>query len=325
MIDLVIVGIARRVFQCHSSNRSTPRPCYGHRLFDSYPMSRNHHISITGGSNRLLEEVRQSLTPGIQTQVLDAAVDVFGQHGNSMRVNLFACAIRELFRIVVAEMASDSDVRCCDWFVPDKTAKNGVTRKDRLRYAVHGGIAPDYVLDILNVDVEGSLKSATKLVNTLNRFTHVGEKTLAVSVTEANRVFRDSLQTVNELFGLIEELQRTVWQHLHDALVSEVSEALFQNVFDALDELSTHTSVDEAHVDDFQITRIDACEIIIEGAGIVDVRLQYGSNSDLKKDIGVISSDGFPFKFTARSSVLEPNEIMLSPNEIDFDNTKWWQ
>lgn len=272
----------------------------------------------------LVAQISGRLSGGLQRDILNAAVDLFVSSDNPLRTNLFACAIRELFRIVLAELAPDATVKKCCWFEPDSSARGGVTRKDRMRFAVQGGLPPGFVAGELNLDVEGELKLALQLINSLNKYTHVNPKTFNVAQDEGEQIFTHSMDTLDDLFGLIETLRDSVRRQLHDALTQEVSDALYENVYDALDELSTHTSVDEAQVEDFRVAEIGSDLIRLEGKGTVGVRLQYGSNSDLKKDIGVVTGDSFPFNFKAHARVTEPPRILLSPNDIEIDNSDWW-
>ncbi len=272
----------------------------------------------------LVTRIRSHLSDGLQRDILNAAVDLFVSSDNPLRTNLFACAIRELFRIVLAELAPDATVKKCCWFECDSNARSGVTRKDRMRFAVQGGLPLEFVAGELNLDVEGELKLALQLINALNKYTHVSSKTFNVAQDDGKQIFADSMETLDDLFSLIETLRDSVRRQLHDALTQEVSGALYENVYDALDELSTHTSVDETQVEDFWVVEIGSDLLRLEGEGTVGVQLQYGSNSDLKKDIGVVTGDSFPFSFKAEARVVEPLKILLSPSDIEIDNSDWW-
>lgn len=89
-----------------------------------------------------------------------------------------------------------------------------------------------------------------------------------------------------------------------------------------LDELSTHTYVDE--VDDIQINslNIGAEGVSVEGEGTVHVELNYGSEPDRDNDSGASSVDSFPFEFTVRlDSELQP----LSEPEISIDTSSFYE
>jgi hypothetical protein len=89
-----------------------------------------------------------------------------------------------------------------------------------------------------------------------------------------------------------------------------------------LDELSTHTLVDE--VDDIQVNSLDIGfeGISVEGEGTVHVELNYGSESDRESGLGASSFDSFPFKFAVRlNGELQP----LDEPEVSIDVSNFYE
>lgn len=93
-------------------------------------------------------------------------------------------------------------------------------------------------------------------------------------------------------------------------------EGVLYNIFlenlGELDELSTHTYVEEVSDVTIASINIEQNHTQVQGEGIVSVELNWGSNSDRANDEGVTSYDSFPFDF---SVVLDKD---LKPIEIEY-------
>jgi len=80
--------------------------------------------------------------------------------------------------------------------------------------------------------------------------------------------------------------------------IDELLSSYFIEEFpEELNELSTHTMMDEISDIDIDEIRIDGKSIFIKGDGVVSVELQYGSDSDQTSGDGNETSDNFPFEF----------------------------
>ena len=60
--------------------------------------------------------------------------------------------------------------RACTWFVPDDSAKNGITRRNRASYVIHGGLLPAYASGVLEIDVDHETKSLTAAIGRLSKY-----------------------------------------------------------------------------------------------------------------------------------------------------------
>jgi Holliday junction resolvase len=72
---------------------------------------------------------------------------------------------------------------------------------------------------------------------------------------------------------------------------------VLSNLPDELDELSTHTRIEE--ISDVDIDEIELSEnlIFVKGSGVISVELQFGSDGDRDRDFGFKNFDNFPFVF----------------------------
>ena len=89
-----------------------------------------------------------------------------------------------------------------------------------------------------------------------------------------------------------------------------------------LDELSTHTLVESINDIEIQDIQIQPGEIRALGSGIVQVRLQYGSDGDLRGDEGLATYDAFPFKFDL---TLDANLKPLEINHLEIDTSSFYE
>ncbi len=96
---------------------------------------------------------------------------------------------------------------------------------------------------------------------------------------------------------------------LHDIFLDDLGE---------LDQLSTHTYVEE--VSDVTITSINVeqNQTQVQGTGVVSVKLNWGSNSDRANDEGLTSYDSFPFDF---SIILDKDLKLIEVEHIRVDTS----
>jgi hypothetical protein len=57
-------------------------------------------------------------------------------------------------------------------------------------------------------------------------------------------------------------------------------------------------------------------KIRVLGDGVINVRLQYGSDSDVESDNGLVIYDAFPFKF---DMALDANLDLVEMNQLEID------
>jgi hypothetical protein len=102
--------------------------------------------------------------------------------------------------------------------------------------------------------------------------------------------------------------------------IENILYGIFINDLGELDELSTHTQIEE--VSDVTISSVDVEQnrIRVEGAGVVSVELNWGSNSDRARDEGFTVSDNFPFDFAI---VLDNNLNLLEVESINVDTSSY--
>ena len=108
-------------------------------------------------------KVASALKTPFQRSIFDAAVKSFNQTGNPLRLNNFATNLRELSRIMLADLAPDKNIKACGWFVQQygNDGKPFIERAQRIKYAVQAGLPDDFVQDTLEIDIGKTSKPAT--------------------------------------------------------------------------------------------------------------------------------------------------------------------
>ena len=109
-----------------------------------------------------------------------------------------------------------------------------------------------------------------------------------------------------------------------ETVLSEAISDYFINEFPSeIDELSTHSGIEAVEVEN--ISKIELFEdgtIHASGNGNIECTLQQGSNSDVRKDIGAVWEDSFPFTFTvildAEYDTEKPHNDRFSISEIQY-------
>lgn len=88
----------------------------------------------------------------------------------------------------------------------------------------------------------------------------------------------------------------------------------------ALEILSTHTRL--KNVDNIEISsiQIDAHGIHITGGFIIEVTLQYGSDGDQERDMGIEKYDSFPCDF----SLSLDKDLKITTGEFTFDTSSFY-
>lgn len=267
-------------------------------------------------SAQLVDDFARNLLVGAQRVLADA--------DNPIRLHMFATTIRELFSYSLHNLAPDAEITECAWFeqVPDTS---GPTRRQRVCYAIHGGLDPTFVTDTLLLDVEDMSGSVVGAIDELSRFTHVRPNTL---ITDAEAIAEHGRRTLVALSAFLDDVEEcktsvasALEEHIHDA----VYEALSNETLLELDEIAGHYWIEGHSVDNLTIDRIDHQWIYVSVEGSVDVGLQWGSNSDIRHDMGAVGEESFPFRAGLKAPVERPTSVESDgEGPAAVDTSSWW-
>ena len=100
-----------------------------------------------------------------------------------------------------------------------------------------------------------------------------------------------------------------------DEIESLLTEELIADLPSDLDELSTHTRIEEVGDIDIDEITITGENILVSGDGVVSVELQYGSDHDQVKGDGQTLNDSFPFEFEITLKYNDKGKLVI--DEVD--------
>ena len=271
------------------------------------------------------EEIEGQLEGGFEKELFVAALKNLDDCDNPLRFNNFAYAMRELVRHIMARLAPDDEVRACDWYKEETGRNNGISRRQRVYYAVQGGLSDEYVTDELCLDVGYIHRRLRDSIDTLNKHTHIEENTFNLGNEEVEGLVRETLTAVVSLFQTITECRNILAEAFRESIDATVVNAAISETILSIDELATHHSIDAVYTEDVHVRLIDAYFIYFVAEGTVECELQWGSNSDLRHGDGGTLEQAFPFTCELTSPVDNPSGIETEEYSFAADTRSWWE
>lgn len=256
--------------------------------------------------------------------VLEGCFRVARDRDNPLRGNFAASGLREAIGHVLHSLAPDEDVRACVWFIQATDTKT-VTRQQRASYIVKAGLPDEFVSDTLDIDVRDYTTPLIEVMDGLNRATHVRADTILSKGSKIRVMIQDVLRGLDQLLEAANESREAITHAVADAMQEAVFEKLISETIDELDELSTHTTVDGHNIDKVTVTKLNSQDISYRVEGEVEVELQYGSNSDVKNDIGFRQDGSYPYVVTVTCAVARPMAIRVDDLNISVDNRSFYE
>jgi len=107
-----------------------------------------------------------------------------------------------------------------------------------------------------------------------------------------------------------------------ESLEETLVELLYEHCISELSELATHTRIDYVSDVEFGRVLVRKDEIELQGSAIVSLNLQYGSDGDVRRGDGLLSSESFAFTFHILLGLeLEVTEVL----SINLDTSDYWE
>jgi len=266
--------------------------------------------------------IRQQLVSEFEERLFDAALQNLDDIDSPLRFNNFAYAIREFIRHILKRLAPDESVLNCTWYKNETDKPKGISRRQRVYYAVQGGLENHYVKE-LGLDVDTIYTPIRDAMEILHKFTHIEESSFTSELTDKTPTESNVLLAINLLFTAINECKSTLAEALIEHLDKSVVDATLNETILEIDELATHHFINEVYTDTVQVESINANEINFIAEGSIDCELQWGSNSDQKNGDGAILAQTFPFTCRLSSPVNDPKDILPIENSLWVDTSSW--
>jgi hypothetical protein len=272
----------------------------------------------------LYENLKDQLPDEFTQSILEGSLRVLVDDSNPIRGNLFALGTREMMRHVLEIKAPDGLVRRCEWFanaVEKRRASKQenpeqITRRDRMTYATQGGIS-DEMLKELDVDPDEMHDTLAQTIKKLSKFTHVQPDTMLGSAKATDAIVVEVFETLSAFLTSIDEFRSEVARVVSDAVDTEVLSAFMVATIGELDELSSHTQVNDAEVEKLEVVDIDPHIVTLKGRGTVYVHLVYGSASDERRGDGARTSAHYPFTMTINASTTDFTHLTTGITRVD--------
>jgi hypothetical protein len=148
---------------------------------------------------------------------------------SKLRFNNFAYSLRELTRNVLHRLAPSEEVLNCRWYtnqIPER--EKGITRGQRIQYAIQGGIEDQYVKNELGIDVKALNKLWKDRINILNKYTHVNEDSFDIPEEDIGKYVENTVDALTKFFESIENCKTQINDKVLEHLFSPVSNKVIQ-------------------------------------------------------------------------------------------------
>jgi len=271
-----------------------------------------------------VEAIKDELVGEFEVALYSAALENLSDLDNPLRFNNFAYSMRELIRHVLSRLAPDERVIQCDWYQNETERALGVSRRQRISFAVKGGLSDSYIEEELGVEIGQLNKRFKIIVNELSKHTHIEEDTFGLDDHKVQDLSKQILTTIQELFETIascrEQIRSLLWGKLDSAAVDV---ALAETIL-AVDEIAPHHSIEDVYSETIRVERIEAESIHYLVEGTIECELQWGSNSDLRKGDGAVLSESFPFRCHLFALVGDPADFHVDEGSLQVDTESWW-
>jgi len=264
----------------------------------------------------IFQNAENKLATRFERDLLVSSIENITKSVSPLRFNNFAYAIRELTRHILARLAPDSEVLNSKWYKNETEKENGISRRQRIYYAIHGGLLPTYIQETLGIDIQTFHKKFRDIIDRLSKYTHVEKETFGLDENTTYLYTNQTIEALVDLFDFIDETKETVSDALRENIEIALINSIIEQTFSHIDILATHHSLENVYTETLKLLKINHKFIYFEVDGIVEYRMQWGSNSDVKKGDGMVFLENFPFSCKLKCDVLNSHKIIVDIESI---------
>lgn len=280
-------------------------------------------------TKKIISELKELISNDFEHRLLDAAFSNLNDEGNILRFNNFSYSIRELSRHILYSLAPNRQVLECSWYkneIPEK--ENGITRGQRIKYAIQGGL-DNQILSNQVIDLEYIKKSQKALkdsIDMLSKYTHINEDTFGIDQNDIEQKVFKVINSFKLFLNTIKECRKYIIEKIEEKLTNKLIEKSLWEVSDDVDILATHHNIDEISIDRYSVSKIKANDIEIIANGSVFVRLQWGSDGDLRRGDGHEMNTTFPYTSIMNATFNKKIEYAkIKVDTFDINTDDWYE
>ena len=266
--------------------------------------------------------LKTKITDQFARCAIDGALHALSDRENPLRLNFFSTAMRILFEHMMDTSAPEDQVVKAPWFRVERS-DGKPSRWQRVVFAIQGGLADEFVKDELKVDLPPLRTRLLDTVNELSKHVHGRENTIIRDRSAQHDVIDRTTGAMEAFADSLHACRYAVLQPIAETLDRAAVDALLSETLLAVDEIATHHSVDEIYVDEVTVAAIGVDTITYLVTGSVEVTLQWGSNSDLRRGDGAEAGHSFPFECEFRLPLDDPWNLDSAELSYVVDTSKW--
>ncbi|PFZ10354.1 hypothetical protein COL60_10675 [Bacillus pseudomycoides] len=270
--------------------------------------------------------ILSGLKNDFQKDIFESAMELLKAPNIKTKFSNFATNIRELTRVVFHTLAPDKEVENCEWYEKETPeGKEDFTRVQRMTYAIKGGLSNQFIEEELGINFNEVTSKLNQVIQRLNKYTHINEKVYYRGDEAGYEMVEKTLVAFNDFLKTIDDCKTLIVHELEGKLYNQVSDLLTNDVIQEIDILATHYLIEAIILDSITVSKITSSNLFINVYGSVDVEHQYGSDGDFRRGDGIRLDSSYPFSISLVLDVNEPLEVSIDPDEIQVDNSSFYE
>lgn len=276
---------------------------------------------------QLVDKISTNLNQenSFEKDLFQALLNPIHKTDDALRFTTFAAAFRELTRHVFHRLAPDKKVLACEWYENQTDKANGITRAQRMLYAIKGGLNDEFIENELDYDLKPILQKVSKVISQLNKYTHINPPTFNIDQVTGLKLVHDSLEAFEEFFATINSFRQDILSQYEKRLDRVITDTVVHTTIDDLDILATHYWIDGVYVNEIVVQNLDSNDISILIRGSIDVEHQFGSHRDNERGDGVQYEESYPYTIEVTANVGDPFNITIELEDILIDTSSHYE
>jgi hypothetical protein len=276
-------------------------------------------------SSDLIEQLgalgKQAIDP-FSRLALEGARRALIDSENPLRLNFFSAAMRILFEHMMGTLAPIDEVKKSQWFFPQRE-DGSPTRWQRVVFAIQGGLLDSVVVEELGVDIEPLRRRLLGAIDDLSKHVHAREDTIVRDVVDQDEAAKAAIEALSTMLQTYHECRSLILSPIQEALDQAAIDALLYETIQEIDELASHHSIGEIYVANTWVENIGSDGITYCAEGSLDITLQWGSNSDVRRGDGVEVGECFPFRCEIQVSLDDIWDLSGAETTYYIDRKGW--